>query len=88
MSNAEFKGIYNLFDGKPKLELMYEAKEHDFRGKAFHEACNNKGPTLTIAKSNKECIFGLYTTVEWTSSNGWTENKADSTTWLFKVESP
>jgi hypothetical protein len=51
LSNAEFKGIFNLLDGKPKLELMYEAKEHDFRGKAFHTACDNKGPTLTVAKS-------------------------------------
>ena len=88
MSNAAHKAIYALFDGKPKLELLYEAKEHDFSGPAFHSACDNKGPTLIVAKSKKECIFGWFTTIEWKSSGGWKKNDSGATTWLFKVESP
>ena len=88
LSNAESKAISNLFDGKPKLELLFEAKKHDFGSKAFHAACDNKGPTLTVAKSKKNCIFGWFTTVEWTSSGKWARNESDSTTWVFKVESP
>ena len=88
LSYAEFKAIYNLFDGMPKLELLFEAKKHDFRSRAFHAACDNKGPTLIVAKSKKGCIFGWFTTVEWKSSGDWVANESDSTTWVFKVESP
>ena len=30
LSYAELKAIYKLFDGKPKLEMLFEAKKHDF----------------------------------------------------------
>ena len=90
MSSTEFNAISNLFDDKPKLELLFEAKKHNFRSEAFHAACDNKGPTLIVAKSKKvpRCIFGWFTTVEWKSIGRWADNKSDSTTWVFKVESP
>ena len=86
LSKAEFKAIYNLFDGKPKLELLFEGKKHNFRAAASHAACDNKGPTLIVAKTKEGCISGWFTTVDWKSSGSWV--KSGSNTWLFKVESP
>ena len=43
---------------------------------------------MTVAKSKKGCIFGWFTTVEGKSSGNWVANESDSTTWVFKVESP
>ena len=74
MSDAEFKAIRNLFEGKANFELLHEAKEHEFGAKAFHTNCDNKGPTLVVAKSEHESIFGWFTTIEWKSGDGWVRN--------------
>ena len=36
-------------------------------GDAFHNKCNNKGPTISIIKNEKGYIFGGYTSIDWTS---------------------
>ena len=38
-------------------------------GKAFHNKCNNKGPTISLFKNEKGYIFGGYASIDWTSCN-------------------
>ena len=37
----------------------------------FHTLCDNKGPTLTVVESEFGKRFGGYTSVPWTSEQGW-----------------
>ena len=48
-----------------KWKLIFRASEHDYRARAFHECCDDKGPTLIIIKSTGGWIFGGYTTQSW-----------------------
>lgn len=47
-----------------KLSLLFRASEHKFRSLFFHEKCDNKGPTLTIIRTNQR-IFGGYNADCW-----------------------
>ena len=48
-----------------KLELIYSAKRDGDNRKAFHDKCDNKFPTITLVKTEKNIIFGGYTEVPW-----------------------
>ena len=39
--------------------------EHNFRASAFHQHCDNKGPTLSVILSDKERLFGGFTKANW-----------------------
>jgi hypothetical protein len=67
-----------------KAVLLYRGSENDFSAQAFHMKCDNRGPTVTIIRSEKGNIFGGYTPIPWDSSNTWgrDENK-DS--FLFSI---
>ena len=54
----------NLFD----LQLLWCGSTDGFRTSNFHSKCDDKGPTVTIIRSNKETIFGGYTSQSWKSS--------------------
>ena len=67
-----------------KAVLLYRGSDHDFSAAAFHSKCDNKGPTITIVKSEKGNIFGGYTPIMWDSSNCWgIDNKKES--FLFSI---
>ena len=57
-----------------KAVLLYRGSENDFSSAVFHSKCDNKGPTITIVKSEKGNIFGGYSPVMWESSNSWGED--------------
>ena len=46
-------------------KLLYRSSEHGYTTSSFHKYCDNKGPTLTIIKSEAGWIFGGYTTQSW-----------------------
>ena len=50
------------------LKLIFRASEHEFKSSAFHSKCDNKGPTLTIIKTNNGNLFGGYTPISWNST--------------------
>ncbi|CAF1402277.1 unnamed protein product [Adineta steineri] len=83
----DHKAKLNEFCGKAnqKWELIYKATRDGFSASAFHTHCNNKGPTMTIIRSNNNCIFGGYTVVPWTSNS---QCKADRTAFLFTLINP
>jgi BTB/POZ domain-containing protein KCTD9 len=45
--------------------MIYQGSEHNFRASAFHQYCDNKGPTLSIVKSDKNRTFGGFTMQNW-----------------------
>ena len=49
------------------LKLIYR-RGNDLSYETFHSKCDNKGPTLTVVKSNNE-KFGGYTNINWESKN-------------------
>ena len=47
-------------------------------GDAFHNKCNNKGPTISIFKNEKGYIFGGYSSIDWQGGNGNYRSAPDS----------
>jgi len=61
--------IYEWTGGKD-MELLYRGTRDGMSAQAFHNKCNNKGPTISLFKNEKGYIFGGYASIDWTSSNG------------------
>ncbi|TKS74292.1 Interferon-induced protein 44-like [Collichthys lucidus] len=47
--------------GSVKLQLLYKASIHGFTGAAFHQRCDNQGPTLSVGYNASGYVFGGYT---------------------------
>ena len=65
---------YNEIEHIPyRFELLYHFNKNDGTTIAtFHEKCDNKGPTIVIAKvTNSEQIIGGYNPLQWDSSNSY-----------------
>ena len=58
--------IYEWTGGK-EMELLYRGTRDGMSGNAFHNKCNNKGPTISLFKNEKGYIFGGYSSINWTS---------------------
>ena len=68
-----------------QFKLLYRASRDNFTFKAFHEKCDNQGPTLTIIKSDLNGkVFGGYTSVSWRSPSSRTYVK-DEEAFLFSL---
>ena len=67
---------------KIKAELLYRLSENGDKYSAFHELCDNKGPTLTLFHVNDENIVGIYTPLSWDSTSKW---KNDMDTFIFNL---
>ena len=50
------------------LFLLFRASEHESSlAEKFHELCDGKGPTITIARSEYKKLFGGYASISWNS---------------------
>ena len=58
-------GLRGLLKPNAKLDLLYDGQEHEFEVGPFHEACDGKGTTITVAKTENDYVFGMFTTVPW-----------------------
>ncbi|CAK9076265.1 BTB/POZ domain-containing protein KCTD12 (Pfetin) (Predominantly fetal expressed T1 domain) [Durusdinium trenchii] len=52
-----------------KLKLLYRATQDGFAPANFHQKCDNRGPTVVLARSTGGYIFGGYTDAAWSSTN-------------------
>ena len=83
--------FFKLLSLKNKLEkakhfqLLFRASDHNHSTKKFHNLCDNKGPTISIIKSECGNIYGGYTSKSWTSANG--EHTEDKEAFVFLIES-
>jgi len=62
--------------------LLYRASANGWTSANFHSNCDNKGPTITIIKTNKDKIFGGFTSLPWDQSGSY---RQDTTAFLFSV---
>ena len=62
------------WSGYKKMELIYRGSRDGMTTNKFHEKCDNKGPTITLYKNDKN-IFGGFTPVSWTSNGGWNKSE-------------
>ena len=69
---------YNL-----KFELLYNGKRDGFDISTFHSKCNNKGPTLIVAKLENGRRFGGFASESWEKNSG---GKIDNNAFLFSLD--
>ena len=65
-----------------KTTLLYKPTRDGDNAKAFHNKCDNKGPTLALIKTTKGYKFGGFTTQNWKGSG----HKYDNDAFLFFLE--
>ena len=53
------------------MELLYRGTRDGMSSDAFHNRCNNKGPTISLFKNENGYIFGGYASIDWTSYNNY-----------------
>jgi hypothetical protein len=53
-----------------KVDLIYRGSRDSFKANIFHKKCDNKGPTLSIIKSEHGKVFLFYTDISWSSDEG------------------
>src|SRR6202000_852265 len=72
---------YNKKKNPYKFNLLYRASRDGNTVAAFHNKCDNKGATITIAKvQNSEKIIGGYNPLFWDSSNS---DKSTNDSFIF-----
>ncbi|XP_066297779.1 interferon-induced protein 44-like [Branchiostoma lanceolatum] len=64
------------------FELLFKASTQGYNSTTFHQLCNNKGPTVTVAYNATGWVFGGYASDSWTSRNAYFLSK-DS--FLFRL---
>lgn len=62
--------------------LLFKASRDGFNRSSFHKLCDQKGPTLTVIKSQHDKIFGGYVSKDW-ASNG--EHVEDLNSFIFSL---
>ena len=80
---SEHEGLLNKWigGGKKRYTLLYSAADHGCDPTAFHNNCDNKGPTVIIVYNINGNVYGGYARVSWMSGAG--ESVYDSDAFLF-----
>ncbi len=73
------------FPGNFHFKNIYKASVDGFSSAAFHQKCDDWGPTLVVIESIQGFVFGGFTCAKW-SSNGYTMR--DTTAFLFTLTNP
>lgn len=68
------------------FSVLFRASTDGNFSESFHSYCDNKGPTLVVAKSER-CIVGGFTSRSWTSPESG-QFKADRHAFLFTLVAP
>ena len=66
-----------------KVKLLYKATPEENTNDDFHRKCDNKGATVTLIETTKGRRFGGYTSLNWSSDEGW---KDDKEAFLFSLD--
>ena len=66
-----------------RVKLLYRATLEENTNDDFHRKCDNKGATVTIIETTKGRRFGGYTSLSWSSNEGW---KNDKEAFLFSLD--
>ena len=60
----------------------YNSTEHGLSAGVFHERCDNRGPSITVARLSTGMTVGAYTDQSWASRNGY---RSQGTAFLFNL---
>jgi len=87
LSRAQASVLTRMLDSGSIWTKCYRGSEDSGFGSSsaastFHNACNSKGPTVTIAKSTQGRIWGGYTDQPWTSRGSYA-NSYEAFLWRF-----
>mmetsp|Transcript_16973 Transcript_16973/g.26393 ORF Transcript_16973/g.26393 Transcript_16973/m.26393 type:complete len:616 (+) Transcript_16973:58-1905(+) len=93
IEDDEYDTLLSFFEEKGKdvqsMERIFVASADGFAASDFHEKCDDIGPTLLVAMSEHNRIFGGFTKESWrdTSRKGgiWRE---DASAFIFMLRSP
>ena len=67
--NEFLKKIFE-WSGYKKMELIYRGSRDGMTSQNFHSKCDNKGPTITLYKTEK-CVFGGFTSISWSTDGNY-----------------
>ncbi|XP_067680289.1 interferon-induced protein 44-like [Haliotis asinina] len=82
LTKKDQKQLRKWLDGVKGFELLYKATRDGCSNTAFHQKCDNKGPTVTVLYNTSDCVFGGYTSVSWDSAGAY---RVDPTAFLFRL---
>ena len=68
------KHLLKPVTGKGLWAICYRGSENGYSSQAFHKACDNKGPTVTLVRAGNN-VFGGYTDKSWNGNTGWINTK-------------
>ena len=85
LSWTNLETIKSYFDQSPKLEKIFIGSDHAFRSSAFHEHCDNKGPTLAVCKTMSGHVFGFYSEYPWKTTADPGHQTPVARSFLFKA---
>ena len=71
------------YSSSTKFNLLFRGSRDGWKSTDFHSNCDNKGPTITIIKSNAGKVCGGFTSLAWGSYIGM---KSDLSAYLFSVD--
>ncbi|XP_053191688.1 interferon-induced protein 44-like isoform X1 [Scomber japonicus] len=80
LSEDQQKKLLSLL-GHVRLHLLYKATVHGFTAAAFHNRCDQQGPTVIVAH-NAGFVFGAYTSKNYTQSG---EGVKDEQAFLYSI---
>ena len=69
------------------MALLYRGSRDGFTAQAFHSACDNKGPTLTVIRATNGAVLGGYSHAPWTSQGAYV-SQGYGNAWLFSLKTP
>ncbi len=84
MKPDEVTFLKECFNRPFETELLYRGSTHGFAAKDFHARCDNKGPNISIIKSEHGLIFGGYTSLDWQSPSE-CKYSSDNEAFIFSV---
>jgi hypothetical protein len=66
-------------------KLVYKGSTDGFSGEKFHEKCDFINNTLIIIKSDNNCIFGGFTSQNWSINPNQRKSKLDPNAFIFSL---
>jgi len=83
IKSADFTMIKKWLDkewSNRKFKPLFRGSKDGHNASAFHKACDNKGPTVTVIRSKAGKIFGGFVDLPWKSSGNYLNTKKS---WIF-----
>lgn len=85
-NDEHLSAVISWLPSGSSFSLLFRASTDGNSSQSFHSYCDNKGPTLVVAKG-ETCIVGAFTSQSWTSPEC-EQFKADRGAFLFTLVDP